>query len=118
MTDEQKRFKIQKIEHYNEQISQENKETIKNTFSLGLAVAGTVCFFKTIPNVNYNEAFQLICLSLGLANIGYSAYSLKNLMESISRKTNLQSKADDINSELEISEELEMSEGKESRGMR
>ena len=36
MTDEQKRFKIQKIEYYNEQISQENKESIKNTFLLGI----------------------------------------------------------------------------------
>ena len=111
MTDEQKRFKIQKKEHYNEQISQENKEAIKNTFLLGITAVGAMVYYTAMPNER-NEIIQYIYLSLGLADMGLSAYWLKNLIESISRKTNLENKVDDIKSELE------MLEGKESRGMR
>ena len=111
MTDEQKRFKIQKIEHYNEQISQENKEAIKHTFLLGISSVGAMVYYTAMPNER-NEIIQYIYLSLGLADMGLSAYWLKNLIESISRKTNLENKVDDIKSELE------MLEGKESRGMR
>lgn len=111
MTDEQKRFKIQKIEYYNEQISQENKESIKNTFLLGITAVGTICYFTAIPNER-DEIFRLIYFFTGLTEMGLSSYWLKNLIESISRKTNLENKVDDIN------RELEMLEGKESRGMR
>lgn len=112
MTNEQKRFKIQKIESYEEQISQENKESIKKTFLFGFVAAGAFCAFSGVANANTNSALQLIEIFLGLTNTGLGAYYLKGLIESISRKTNLQSKIEDINSELE------MPKNEESRGMR
>ena len=111
MTDEQKRFKIQKIESYEEQISQENKEAILKTFLLGLVAAGTLHVFTTAANAN-SDIDKILLHSAGLLETYSCAYVLKGLIESIIRKTNLQNKIEDINSELE------MPENKESRGMK
>ena len=110
MTEEEKRFKIQKIESYEKEISKENKESINKTFLFGLSAAAAFCAFyvDTITETSYNS--QLIFL--GLADAGFSAYHLIGLIESISRKTNLQSKIENINSELE------RLESRESKGMR
>ena len=112
MTNEQKRFKIQKIESYEEQISQENKKSTQKTFLFGLAAAAALCTFTVAANANTDNASQLMNVSIGLASTGLGAYHLKGLIESINRKTNLQSKVEDINSELE------MPENEESSGMR
>ena len=112
MTNEQKRFKIQKIESYEKQISEENKESVRKTFLFGLAAAAALCTFTAAAHANTDNPLQLVNISFGLANTGLGAYHLKGLIESISRKTNLQSKVEDINSELE------MPENEESRGMR
>lgn len=112
MTNEQKRFKIQKIESYKKQISEENKESTKKTFLFGFAAAAALCTFTAAAHSNTNDALGLVNMSLGLVNTGLSAYHLKGLIESISKKTNLQSKVEDINNELE------MPENEESRGMR
>ncbi len=111
MTNEQKRFKIQKIESYEKQISEENKKSIEKTFLFGLAAAAALCTFTSAAHATTNNALGLVCMSFGLANTGLSAYHLKGLIESISKKTNLQSKVEDINNELE------MPENEESRGM-
>lgn len=111
MTNEQKRFKIQKIESYKEQISEENKESTKKTFLFGLAAAAALCTFTAAANASTDTASQVINASWGVLNTSLSAYQLKGLIESISRKTNLQSKVEDICSELE------MPENEESRGM-
>ena len=108
MTNEQKRFKIQKIESYEKQISEENKEATKKTFLFGLAAAATLCFFAATAHDNINNALNM---PFGLVSTGLSVYHLKGLIESISKKTNLQSKIENINSELE------MPENEESRGM-
>ncbi len=111
MTDEQKRFKIQKKESYEEQISQENKRSTQKTFLFGLAAAAALCNFTAVANAKVDNVLQLVNFFLGLTNTGLGAYQLKGLIESISRKTNLQSKVEDINSELE------MHENEESKGM-
>ena len=111
MTNEQKRFKIQKIESYEKQISEENKEATKKTFLFGLAAAAALCFFAATAHENIDNALRLVNMPFGLVSTGLSVYHLKGLIESISKKTNLQSKVEDINSELE------MPENEESRGM-
>ena len=112
MTDEQKRFKIQKIESYKEQISQEDKELTKKTFLLGFTAVAAVCVFVAAPYVT-DDTLRFTDIFMGVANISFIPVHLKRLIESISKKTNLQSKIDDINNELEMSENEE-----KSRGMR
>ena len=111
MVEEQKKFKILKRTSYEEQISQESKEATKNTFLFGLAAAAALCFFTVTAHENTDNALRLMHMSFGLLSTGLSVYHLKGLIESISKKTNLQSKVEDINSELE------MLENEESRGM-
>ena len=107
MTNEQKRFKIRKIESYEKQISQENKNSTEQTYLLGLAAAAALCTFSAAANANTNVVVRIIDILLGSANTVCSAYQLKLLIESISRKTNLQSKVEDIKSELEMSKNEE-----------
>ncbi len=112
MTNEQKRFKIQKKESYEKQISEENKEITKKTFLFGLAAAAALCTFTAVAHAATNNTLGLANMYFGLVNTGLGAYQLKGLIESISKKTNLQSKVEDINNELE------MPKNEESRGMR
>lgn len=112
MTNELKRFKLEKIDNYKQQISQEERIAAHKTFTFGLAAAGMACAFSEISNSNTNEVLRLIDLCFGLLSTGVSAYSLKRIIESISRKTMLQGKVEDINFELN------MVENDESRGMK
>lgn len=112
MTEEQKKFKILKRTSYEEQISQENKESTKKTFLFGLFAAAALCAFSTAACANVDRTLGFINIFLGSVNTGLGAYNLKGLIESISKKTKLQMKVEDINSELE------MPENEESRGMR
>ena len=112
MTDKQKRFKIQKIESYKEQISQEGKELTKKTFLLGFTAVAAVCVFVAASYTTDNTS-RFTDIFMGIANTSLIPFHLKGLIESISKKTNLQSKIDDINNELEMPENEE-----KSRGMR
>ena len=111
MTDEQKRFKIQKIYNYEEQVSYENKESIKKTFLLGIvavAVWLTLAFLFSVTN----SINKIVSDFVAIAGPGFGVYYLKGLIESICRKTNLESKIEDLRSELQ------MPESQESRGIR
>ncbi len=111
MTEEQKRFKILKRESYEEQISEESKRATIKTFIMGLSSAAALVTFLAASK-SPDLTTKLADTGLGLLNAGYGVYHLKGLMEAISRKTMLQGKIEDINTELE------MPENEESRGMR
>lgn len=111
MTDEQKRFKIQKIYNYEEQVSYENKESIKKTFLLGIA-AVAVWSTLAFPETDTNSINKIVSDFVAIAGPGFGVYYLKGLIESICRKTNLESKIEDLRSELQ------MPESQESRGIR
>ena len=102
MTEEQKRFKIQRRISYEEQLSKESKNAIETTFLLGFVTAGAVCAFSSSFNTNNDDLIRLMNLILGVIDTGLAAYNLKCLMEAISRKTMLQGKIEDINAELEM----------------
>lgn len=113
MTNEQRRFRIEKIDSYEQQISQEKKIAAKKTFLFGLAAAGMACAFSGVMISSNIEATEsLVNLCIGLLNAGYSAYNLKGLIEAINRKTMLQGKVEDVNFELN------MPENNESRGIK
>ncbi len=106
MTEEQKRFKIKKRTSYEEQISKENKIAVMSTIFFGIAAGAVVSRFT-----NYSIGGEFGESLIGTASSMIGAGSLKSLIEAISRKTMLEGKVEDINTELE------MPENKESRGM-
>lgn len=112
MTEEQKRFKITKRESYEKQISEENKTPTIITFLVGVSSAAIINLFSLAKDVDLSAKLVTICESLALSITGISAYNLKGLINAISKKTMLEGKVEDINTELE------MSENNESRGMK
>lgn len=110
MTEEQKRFKILKKESYEQQMSEENKRATGRTFLIGFSSALAVYSFLLASK---SDGLTIkIYEGLGLLNAVYGAYQLKALMKAISKKTMLQGKIEDINTELD------MPENEENRGMR
>ena len=112
MTEEQKIFKILKRTSYEEQISQESKDATKRTFIVGASAAAAFSAFTAAASPNADFTIMFIECIAGLASAGLGAYNLKELIEAISKKTQLQSKVEDINTELE------MPENEEDKGMR
>ena len=109
--EEQKRFKILKRESYEHQMSEESKSATKEAFLMGLFSAFALLFFLESTR-SIDLTTKLESIGLGFFTTGYDVYHLKGLMEAISRKTMLEGKVEDI------SNELEMLENEESRGMR
>lgn len=112
MNDEQKRYKILKRTSYEEQISQENKKVIESTLMLGLGAALTICALAQIIDVDNTDIIQLMNYAGVFASSTVSATYLKMLIDAISKRTMLQGKIEDINTELE------MLKIEESRNMR
>ena len=101
MTEEERRFKIKKKESYEEQIKKECKNLNVTTYLCGLSAATSVLMISatTQPNIDIST----IAVDVGMAALtaSLSAYHLKDLMLAISKKTMLESKIEDINTELE-----------------
>ncbi len=115
MTEEQKRFKILKRTSYEEQISQENKKATESTFLFGFSAAtAIILFFSAATQQNIVAAIKLVDVGLGLLNTGFGIYHLKDLIQAICKKTMLQGKIEDINTELESPK----NEKTKSRGMK
>ena len=112
MTEEQKRYKVLKRTSYEEQISQESKEATISTFWFGFSAAATIMAILFASQQDVSSTARMIYTGLGLVNSGYGASKLNNLIQAISKKTMLEGKIDDINTELE------MPEDEESRGMK
>ena len=105
MTNENKKFRVEQIDRYEEQISEEKRNATKQTFLFGLSSAAMVSCLSTQGYLDPNTTIHFISLFLGVINAGISAHSLKSLIESISRKTALQVKLEEL--------KMEESKGKE-----
>lgn len=110
MTEEQKRFKILKRESLEDKISQEDKKITTKTFLTGFAAIATICGFLSAARSD-EISFISAMIGLGSVNTFFTSYQLKGLIEAIRRKTLLQGKIEDINTELKMPEE-EKSRGK------
>ena len=107
MTEEQKKFKILKKTSYEEQVSKEDKKATMDTFLIGLNAAAAIIvsiYAMQSKDIPARLAFGL----QGFLLSGVSAYHLKNLIQAIGKKTILQSKIEDIDTEIDF---------EESRGM-
>lgn len=105
--EKEKRFKILKIEKYNEQIDEEKcKITI---YAIVLGAMATSIISCTVPlSLSRPLIFNEIMNALA---VGVSVYSLKELISAIVKKTILTTKVEDLNAELD------MLEDEESKGM-
>lgn len=110
MSEEEKRFKIKKKESYESQITEEKRNAVVKTFLLGLWVIAACASYVSAARQN-DAGLALYRLSLGMIDSGFAISKLKKLLESISRKTMLEGKVEDIVSELELSE-IEEERGK------
>ena len=112
MTNEQKRFKILKKKSYENQISIEEKKATKQTFMLGLSAAAIIAGLIISTDVSRYGIERIIGLGISMIGTFGAVDYLKELIESICRKINLQSKVEDIDNEIE------MLENEKSRGTR
>ena len=99
---EERRFKIQKIKKYEEELDSEKSKIV--LFSLVLGIAALVSFTTKLNSAEYifDNDLYFYCTNLGaevLANIGIALNS-SALMISITNRTKLKSKIDEIKEEL------------------
>lgn len=112
MTNEEKRFKVEKVKKYERELSSENRQSIKKTFLMGMSSLAAAACFSTLTKQNADETIKIISMILGSANIGFAICNLRGMLETVSKKTVLKTKIEDIN------EELEFVEQEEKRGIR
>ena len=102
MTQEQKKFKIKKIESYKQQISEEEKIAINKTWLIGISACAVL--ISCIGPEHNTELNQMILdYSIVLLGSGMAVYHLKGLIEAICKKTMLQGKIEDITTEVDRS---------------
>ena len=114
MTEQEKRFKITKIEKYDEQISKQKDSAITHAVLafMGAAVA-TLCF-SNIHTGNLTGTRELIEIIMGAAIAGLGLSHIAGTIIAINKKTLFEERRFDIASELEI----EKMEEEKSRGGR
>lgn len=109
MTEEQRRFKVLKRTSYEEQISDEKKLIVLDTFIIGLASAASIYVLSlgasSFQYLDLNTT--LLDIGLGVSSTSVGAVHLKDLIQAIAKKTMLESKIEDINTELEAFENEE-----------
>lgn len=110
MKNEEKRFKIEKIESYEEQISKEKKDAKVYTFAIGFTAIATIHMFCEAANPDLNSSLENLCYLASFGGACISSYNLKCMIESLLKKTMLEGKIEDIKIELGLNE-IEESKG-------
>lgn len=116
MTEQEKRHKVEKIEKYKDQISKLKKEEIKNRLLAPITALLAVISFK-YTNISINTQLtdiENIIFFTGAILTTTTISLIENLITSIAKKINLESKIEDLNEELGIEEPEE----KKSRGVK
>lgn len=115
MTSEQREFKIKKRTSYEEQVKDKNGTIIFGTFLTGLTAIGVVSGLHATGSTSLEAVQQIFGFASGtIATIGCSCSLIGTIM-AVSKKTMLEGKIEDINTELEMSEneaKIEESKGK------
>lgn len=112
--EELKRFKVLKRTEYENEMNLENMMITIAT--LGTGVSAIFAIWYIAKSAMENDINNLYTLT-GLLELGCSLNSLKVLIKSIIKKTNLKIKVDDIDEELEMLENSITDISEESRGM-
>ena len=88
----EKRYKVLKIEHYNEELRYAERDTKIWTFLTGYASISLV-LNQLLPNVVCNIVFGAILA-------GTTTFSLRLMIDAISRKTNIKQQIDSLNCDV------------------
>ncbi len=88
----EKRYKILKIEHYNEELHDAERDAKISTFITG-CVAMVLVVTQLIPNV-------IVDIVFGASFIGTGVYGLRLMIDAISRKTNIKQQIDSLNCDI------------------
>ena len=111
MTEQERRFKVKKIDKYEEQVTKQNR----NSYLFALASGAGALLLVVGTTYGAAEGINLFwkTFDVGLSVVGAGTFglNLKHLLDAMSRKTTLESKIDDIQDELDFEEEQEK-EGK------
>ena len=100
MTNEEKRFKILKVEKYNEELEREKINLIFRTFVAG--VSAIVATLVIAQNPNTEELLPLIA---GSWSAGLSITQLIEIIKSIMKKSSIKKDIAQIEDELYLQEE-------------
>lgn len=111
MTEEQRHYKILKKTSYEEQLSEEDKYLTKRGIGLTLAATAAICAILAVEGYD-SMTPRLIWASLGLLNVGIAGKDIKEIIDTISTKTMLKNRIEDIDTELA------MDDIEEGRGFR
>ena len=114
MTEQERRFKVTKIDKYNSQIlTEEGKIGQKSIGVLITAILAIDFIAKTTALTPSDAMFYIDSVLGGTSAIGSLTF-LKGMITSISKKTTLESKVEDLKEEISFYD----SENKKSRGAR
>ena len=106
MTEEQRHYKILKRTSYEEQISEEEKNTTLRGITLTLSGTASLCAIALGAGYGFEQMTpRIICAAMGLMNVSFAAKDLKEMIQSISMKTMLKGKIEDIDMELDMPED-------------
>ena len=106
MTQEERNYKIMKKQKYDKDLDEASKEVSKRTFLVGVCAIAAAFSFSLPTTMPISEIRYFLS---GPTFLGFTVSNLKELLESINRKTVLQVKIEDIQDELnfEIGKEEE-----------
>lgn len=111
MEEKERRIKIKKVEKYNEIVSEEQSKVVLNTGLMAsgaiIGIFGAVCYAMSTNNSEQviNSLAAELNVGAGVLGLTGTAFSLKRLIQSISKKTLYEKEIDDLNMELDLDEE-------------
>ena len=111
MTEKEKRFKIKKIEKYNDEIKSDERKIVMSTVAMGLITLLFVINADLFKDASaYGKIVEYLkYITNGL--LGYRSFKILRIMiEKIVNKISLTRKIEDLKFELEFEEELEKEE--------
>ena len=111
MTQEEKRYKIKQKTSYEEQLNKEKKNAINNLFWTGFCALMGVLSLASIDHPSNGQLEQTIFTLATITHGGMSVYGVKELIKSICKKTSLQDKIKDINSEIKLDDNEQKGKG-------
>ena len=115
MTNEEKRFKVTKIEKYEKDLSEIKKVELRKGLYLALLACIGVNFLM-LGNRYGSDPLSFCCQFFASVSGALSMFTLIDLIENISEKTALSRKIQDLEDEIEFAEQEEIRKETEQRG--
>ena len=99
MTQEERSYKIMKKQKYDKDLDEASKEASKKTFLVGVCAIAAAFSFSLPTTMPLSDIRYLIS---GPTFLGFTVSNLKGMLTSISEKTMLKMKIEDIQDELDL----------------